>query len=278
MDDGEITGDDEGTDLTPEERAAAVRLIATPALTESIARFTSQFEAMSKQVTERHSQLLARQIAPALQMQQMQISQVGRALVQFSQVGRALGVQAEQVQRAMQPLSEAIAARQRQWALSLKVPLMATSQFAEMAGRVVTPEFTEAIERINRLAQVRVMLPNEDGIARLAELIDNGEVDQATLDIAEAGVAEDAGLSEAIDDAAEVLSASRPWISRKRARQLIVFWVWIMWSAAIVAVTVAAPPAVAAVPGAVGLPAGNAAAKRAGEEFDKRYPPDDETA
>ncbi len=51
-----------------------------------------------------------------------------------------------------------------------------------------------------------------------------------------------------------------------------------MWAAALVAVAVAAPPIVATIAGAVGLPGSRDMAKKAGEEFDKRFPPEDEPA
>lgn len=233
-------------------------------MTESVARFADRIGGVMRQAMERDATL-----SPVLSAWRQQQAELGRLMASYTSTHT-------QVQAMMRPVAEQMSALQAQWARSLAVPVLEyprlPSRFTEV---VVGSEFTEALRRINELARVPVTMPNDDGITRLAELIDTGEIDEETLSTAEAGVASDADLSAAIDDAAEVLSRSRPWISRKRARQLIVFWVWFMWSAALVVATVAAPPAVAALHAATGLPNGHAAAKRAGEEFDKRYPPED---
>ena len=58
---------------------------------------------------------------------------------------------------------------------------------------------------------------------------------------------------------------------------MIVVWVWLMWTAAYVVVTVLAPSVGAALKVA-GTPDGKAVAKKAGDAFDRRFPPVDEPA
>ncbi len=183
----------------------------------------------------------------------------------------------KQMQLVLEPMLAQIAERQREWAKALAVPLMAHAQTqSQLAGLVVNPEFTRSLERISALSRLRLELPDDAGFDRLSELLDEGKIGAETVSAAEVGLAADAELSAAIDEAANLLSSGRPWISRKRARQIVVVWVWLMWTAALTVVAVAAPSTIATYMSLAGLPAGQEAAKKAGAEFDRRYPPGDE--
>lgn len=261
-------GDDEPR-LTDEQRAALVRAISTPALTASLERMQRQFRSMADQVNGAFGHTMAAQLGPVLKASRIQTT-IGESL-------RPLIEQQLNTRKLMEPMFAQIAAQQQQWAKTLAVPLMANAQLqARMAGMLVTPELTTALQRINEISRVRLELPNEEGIDRVSRLIDSGEIDAATLETAEAGVGSDADMAAAIDEAAEVLARERPWMSRERARQVVIVWVWLMWTAGLVAIAVAAPPIVGAITGAAGLPGSKDVAKKAGKGFDKRFPPEDE--
>jgi len=244
-----------------------VRAVATPALTASLVAINAQVQDLAASV----SRTLAAQVAPvALAVRRQQEALVrGVAAVVLSR---------QRLDEVLRPISEEIAAAQTQWASALAVPVMAQARLqARIAGLVVTPELTAALDRINDLVRVRVVFPDGDGLARLDAMIATGDVDADTLAAAEASVSSDAELSAAIGAAADALAVAGPWIPRERARQLVTFWVWAMWSAALFAVSVAAPAEVVTALGAMGAPAANTVASRAREEFDKRYPPADGT-
>lgn len=99
--------------------------------------------------------------------------------------------------------------------------------------------------------------PDMDGLDRLSRLIDSGEIDATTTETAEAGVGSDVDIVVAIEEAAEVLAHERPWMSRERARQVVLVWVWLMWTAGLVAIAVSAPPIVGTIAGAAGLAGGS---------------------
>lgn len=264
--------------MTEEQRAALVRAFSTPALTSSLEQLRKQiksplagpFQQLNQQVTAG----FAAQLEPVLKASRLR----NEALVKAIQPPLFAHVAAQfRLRPVPEPMFAQIAERQREWAKALAVPLMANAHIqSQLAGLVVNSEFTRSLERITELSRLRLELPDTAGFDRLSELIDEGEFDAETLSAAEAGVAADAEFSAAIDEAAEVLSQARPWISRKRARQMVVVWVWLMWTAALTVVAVAAPSTIATYVSLAGLPAGQEAAKKAGEEFDRRFPPEDD--
>ncbi len=259
-------GDDDRIDLRA-FHADLMRAVATPALTASLVALDAQVQDLAASV----SRTLAAQVAPVALAAQRQQEELVREFA-----GAVLSKQ--RLDEALRPISQEIAAAQTRWASALAVPVMAQARLtASIADLVVTPELTVALDRINDVVRVRMVFPDGDGIARLDSLITSGDVDADILAAAEAGVASDAELSAAIGAAADVLAAARPWIPRERARQLVTFWVWAMWSAALFAVSVLAPPEVVTALGAMGAPAANTVAGRAREEFDRRYPPADGT-
>lgn len=268
---------DDGPDLTEEERAAILRVVSTPALTSSLEQLWKQIneplagalQQLNKQVTAG----LAAQLKPLLKASRLR----EEALAKTIQPALFAHAAAPLRMPALNPILAQIAERQKEWAQALAVPLMANVRIqSQLAGLVVNSEFTRSLERISELSRLRLEFPNTAGFDRLAGLIDEGGFDEETLSAAEAGVAADAELSAGIDDAAEVLSSARPRISRQRARQIVVLWVWLMWTAALTVVAVAAPSTVAKYVSLAGLPAGRDAARKVGEEFDRRFPPGDE--
>lgn len=169
------------------------------------------------------------------------------------------------------PLAEQIAGLQLGVASSLNVAVLASAQWqSNIAKLAVGSEVGEALQHITELASMRLALPTSDGFSRLAELIDAGELDEELLSEAEEGLAADAALSEAIDRAADALAASRPFISRDRARQIIVFWVWLMYGAGLWAVAVFGGPALVAVPAALGAPTAPQAARAVADRLMRR--------
>jgi len=270
--------DDDQPRLTEEQRAALVRAISTPAFMRSLEQVQEQinrpFAGAFQQLSEQARATIAAQMEPLLRASSLR----NEALLKTIQPQLFAHVAAQkQMQSVLEPMYAQIAERQREWAKALAVPLMANAHTqSQLAGLVVNPEFTRSLERISALSRLRLELPDAAGFDRLSGLLDEGEFDAETLSAAEVGLAADAELSEAIDEAAELLSSARPWISRKRARQMVVVWVWLMWTAALTVVAVAAPSTIATYVSLAGLPAGPEAAKKAGAEFDRRFPLEDE--
>jgi hypothetical protein len=271
-------GDDEPT-LTAEQRAALARAISTPALTESIARFNSQFariaeqvnggqfRSIAEQVNATIGQALASQLTPALQASGTQVDLV--------EAFRSIAEAQLSTRKLMEPMFAQIAAQQQQWARALAVPLIATEQFqSRFQNLVVSSEFTEAMRRVRELSQVELEIPTEDGFDKLAALVESGEIDEATIGYAEEAIGSNVELSEAIDAAVDEFVKRRPLVPRKVVRGMIVSWVWLVYGGVLFVIAVATNPIVAAIPGAVGAPGPIDVAKKAGGEFDKRYPPE----
>jgi len=256
--------DDDQPGLTDAQRAALVNAVSTPAFRRSLEQLQEQINrplaGALQRINEQAAATIAAQMEPVLRASRLQLAAQN------------------QMRAALEPMFAQIAARQREWAQALTVPVLASVYtHPQITGLVVSPEFTRSLQRISELSRLRVELPDTDGVDRLLGLLDEGEFDAETLSAAEDGVAADTELSEAIDEAARVLSSARPWISRKRARQMVVVWVWLMWAAALTVVAVAAPTAIATFVNFTGLPAGMEAAKRVGTEFDRRFPPIDDS-
>lgn len=156
---------------------------------------------------------------------------------------------------ALAPLSSTISRLQLETASSLNVAVLAQAKWqADVARLAMGPEVGRALRDIADLASMTLAMPTADGVARLAELIGAGEIDGDVVDEAELSLSNDAELAAAIDRAAEVLAASRPFLSRDQARRLVVVWVWLMYGAGLWALAMFAP-AVSAAVGAFGAPA-----------------------
>lgn len=257
-------GDDE-TPLTPEQREALRRAFSNPALAETIRQATKALEVANRQIT---ASVLSG-VAPALERWREQQRQIARSIAPVINTR-------VQMKEFLAPLGDQIARYQQDMAQQLSVAVLANAQLqTRMTNLVVSAEFTDALRRINDIAAVRLSVPTDDGITRISDLIDAGEIDEESLHDAEEGVAGDVELSEAIEAAAEALSKSRPVLSRKRARQIVVFWVWLTYAAGLWAVAALTNPGVAALPGALGLPAAPAVAQAVGR---KVVPPSEDEA
>jgi hypothetical protein len=162
----------------------------------------------------------------------------------------------------LSPMTEKIARLQTEIASSLNVAILSQTKWqADLASLAMGPQVGGALRQIAELASIKLAMPTADGVSRLAELIEAGEIDVQLVDEAEQSIAINTELSQAIDEAAGALAASRPFLSRERARQLVVVWVWLMYGAALWAVAIFGPPALVAVPAALGAPAAPEAAR-----------------
>jgi len=249
-------------------REVLLRVVATPAMTRSWEAFNAQAQDLVGLATRTlATQVASLRLSEAVQRKQQEL---------VKDLAPAI-LSRQRLDEMLRPLAEEITAAQKRWAKTLAVPVMAQARLqAKIAGLVVTPELTAALDQINDLARVRMVFPDGDGLARLDTMIETGDLGPDTLAAAESGIAPDAELSNAIDAAAAAIAVARPWIPRERARQLVVFWVWAMWSAALFAVYTTAPAEVVTALGAMGAPAANTVAGKAKQQFDQRYPADDE--
>ncbi len=206
------------------------------------------------------------------------LSVMERIRAQQSSVSPVMGsflAQQAAMKSVLSPLSATIARLQAETASSLNVVVLTQAKWqADVARLALGPEVGGALKQIAELASIKLAMPTADGVARLAELIDAGEIDGELVDEAEQCLASDTDLSEAIDRAAEALAASRQFLSRARARQLVVVWVWLMYGAAMWAVAVFGSPALVAVPAALGAPAAPQAARAVADKLVPRL--DDE--
>lgn len=257
--------DDHEPRLTEEQLEALRRAFANPPMLQSIRQVENTLSVLSKQISSTYFT----GITPALELWRVQQQQLAKSIT-------PIVIAPVQMQRIMAPLVEQAARIQREMASSLRVPVLAKPLVqTRIPGMVVSSAFTETLHRIREMAAVSLTMPTEEGLNRLSELVETGEIDDETLESAEQGIAANVELSAAIDDAAEVLSVNKPFISRRRARQIIVFWVWLMYSGALFAVAVLTTPAVAAIPGSIGLASAPAAAKAVSLKI---LPPKDDEA
>ena len=197
------------------------------------------------------------------------LSVMDRIKAQQSSVSSVTGpflAQQAAMKSVLSPLSATIARLQSETASSLNVAFLTQAKWqADFARLAMGPEVGGALKQIAELASIKLFMPTADGVTRLSELIEAGDIDGALVGEAEQSLASDTELSEAIDRAAEVLAASRPFLSGERARQLVVVWVWLMYGAGLWAVAMFAPPAVSAAVGAFGAPAATEAARKVGD-------------
>ncbi|WP_162959296.1 hypothetical protein [Micromonospora tulbaghiae] len=196
------------------------------------------------------------------------------------------------VEKLRQQVAEALAADPRLTAIRKELATVTQPQVLELQARVaesfripvqtyrirlpdaVSDDLQEAFGRLSQAISATrdrsYSVPSEEGVHRLEELVDSGEIPESGLASVEARVAEDNELRMAVDGAAASLAASRPWLTRKRARQVVVVWVWVIWSAGLVLLSLV--PVVGAIPGAVGLDSKSASGV-AGKTFDRAFPP-----
>lgn len=277
------TGDPGGDEpnLTAEQRAALARAISTPELQESIARFNGQLARVAQQITGNQFRSIAEQVKGTIgRAMASQLVPVPRATQIQTSIGEGLRPLIEQqlnTKKLMAPLSSQIAEQQKQFAKALAVPLLSAEQYqSSFLNLVGSTEFAEAMRRVRELSQVELEIPTEDGFDRLAELVESGELDEETITNAEDAIGSNVELSEAIDAAVDEFVKRRPLIPRKVIRAMIVTWVWLAYGGVLYVIAVMTDPMIAAVPGSIGAPGAVELAKKAGEKFDDRFPPEDE--
>lgn len=191
-----------------------------------------------------------------------QYAEMARAAV--GQAGEHLAVQREAILRQIE---------------QIRVTAVASVFQPKVSDLFAGPAFHRTVQQINQRAESR-WSSEPEGIDAVNELIDAGVIDAGTITAAERAVSDDAELSRAADRLAELLAGVWPMMSRARARQVIVFLVWVTWFTVIVAATASPlgevlPPELRAAPDVAGLGTAKLAGM-AGEVFDKRFPPADD--
>ncbi|WP_250030338.1 hypothetical protein [Paractinoplanes maris] len=212
-------------------------------------------------MTEEQRRALARafsaSVAPAFANLQKQLAQSTASVIALSRIQ-------EQIAKAIQPQLQEL---QLNIAQNLRVQVQ--SYNAQILS-AFTPEVVEAFRRISKAANTSAdatdTLPTEQGLHRLDEIVDSEEISNHDIESVEQLVDSDEQLLYAVDQAAESLSISQPWLSRERARQIVVVWVYILWSAGLVAASFV--PIVGAIPGAIGLDS-KTVSNAAGKGFDR---------
>ncbi len=259
--------DDDGQPwLSAELRAKLMSAISTPSLAASLRPSVSQAHSIVEQLSGSAGRAAQAQVAALLDSQSFQTSLAANI--------RPVSEETLSARKLMEPVLTQITARQQQWARQLSVSVIENSQLqASSAMTLASPQLTASLQRINEIIGVRLEFPDASGIDRMAELIDSGEIDTSTLEAAEAGVSSDPNLVQATYEIADDLTSQLPWLSVEECRQVVLLWVWLMWVAAVVALATEMP-VVSAAAGAAGLPSAKNVAKKAGETFDKRFPPE----
>lgn len=261
-----VGDDDDRAWLSAELRAKLMGSISTRSLAASLRPSVRLPHAIIEQLNDSAGRVAQVQVANLLDSQSFKTSLAASI--------RPVEAQALDTRELVEPMLTQINARQQQWARQLSVPVLNSGQLkASSAVTLASPQLAASLQRINGIIGVRLEFPDANGIDRLAELIASGEIDKSTLEAAEGGVSPDADLVDAIDEIADVLTSQRPWLSVKECRRIVMLWVWLMWTACLVGIALYAPPVVGAVAGA-GLVGSNDVAKKAGETFDKHFPPE----
>lgn len=223
----------------------------------------SQVNALAEQVTRQLSRTLAAQLEPVLRTSRVQVPPETLQSITASQTA---------ILKSLDPIMPQIAAQQKVWIEQALAPLTKKIQLPQVAiDPIITPELAAAMQRINENLRVPLAPLDEDDFDRVSELIDAGEVDETLLEAAELGLNADESLQVSIDEAADVLARGRKGMSRARARQVVVFSVWLAWLGALVALVVLDAPVAGVVAGA--LDPKNAA----GMAFDKAFPPEQDS-
>jgi hypothetical protein len=174
-------------------------------------------------------------------------------------------------EQAAKVLGPALDEIQQQLTSTLRIATAFQDQ-TRMARAILGNDVAEAMRRVNAAASVRIGVPTEEGLSRVADLLDSGDIAQDAVAETETSISADEALSAAIDDAVDAITRSRPMLTRRRARQIVLAWVYLMWAAGVFLLNMTVPAAGAAA-GALGLGA-PLAAGAAGKAFDKALPPD----
>ncbi len=142
----------------------------------------------------------------------------------------------------------------------------------QLSDVVVSREFTDAMRRMRQLSTVEFDIPTKDGFDRLAEMVEDGEIDEETIHFAEQAISEGVELSAAIDVAVVEVLKRRPLIPRWVVRRMITTWVWLMYGSLLYAAVITSPE-IAAIPSSFGMPVPDAVANKADQKVDEHSPP-----
>lgn len=112
------------------------------------------------------------------------------------------------------------------------------------SGLGVDAGVRDSMRRISEMVSARVQSRTGDVLARIGDLASSGVLDGEVLEQADQELVADDELSTAIDVAAAEVARKNPLISRKKARRLVVAWVYLVWCGGILALALSPAPAV----------------------------------
>jgi len=292
------SGEDEerSTNLPIAEHSDPVDEVAMPSLSIPDAERMQQQLAESSgmgQVAERMQQQLAESSGMGQVAERMQ-----QQLAESSGMGQVAERMQQQMAMPATVLADAVAHVKQQMA-------MPTAQLAEVVGRLQqmgapSSQFLEAVaqmqiavmppgfgldapardsmRRISEMMSARARSSANDVLARVGDLISSGDLDGEVLEHADQQLVADDDLNTAVDVAAAEVARNNPKLSRKMARRLVVAWVYLVWSAALMSLVLSpVPPVILAILGATGL-GSPLMGTMAGKAFDKLSGPSDDDA
>ncbi|BCN51913.1 hypothetical protein RE9425_03030 [Prescottella equi] len=135
------------------------------------------------------------------------------------------------------------------------------------------PAFRPLSDLLEREYGLDVELPTDEGLDRLDEQIESGELPLDQLEEFDAALSENPAWDEAVDKVAEQIAKKRFW-TRQRARNTVVGIVFIAVTGSVLVISLMAPTLLVQVLTATGLAGGGPVAEFAVGQFDKRWPPD----
>lgn len=222
-------------------------------------RMQSQLNSMAEQVTRPLGRTLAAQLEPVLRASRVQAQ---------SEIFQSAMDNQSAIRKALEPMLLQVAEQQRSLTEGALSSITKSIQLPRISVEpIITPELAAALQRINENLRVPLAFPDEDGFDKVSELIDAGEIDETVLETAELGLGSDASLQVSIDEAANALAKERKGLSRARARQVVVFCVWLAWVGVLVGFVFLEAPVVGVVAGALNP------RKATGIAFDTTFPP-----
>ncbi|UEJ84331.1 hypothetical protein Bra3105_08510 [Brachybacterium halotolerans subsp. kimchii] len=258
------TGDAYRPRLPGEQVAALLRSVTTPSYLASFDRIQDQVRSVAQKSAVPSSRTLMAQLAPVVEATKLSSPFI-------ESVQRALEVQQLDTKKMLEPIVGQIEAQQRQWAEQLKFSAVSLVQLqAQTASNVISPSLRSALEKIYRTSSVQLNFTDLDGFDRLAEDIRSGEVESDVVEAAEESLGSDDDLRSAIEEGADALAESRPWMTRKLARQTIFVLVWLMWTAAMIVISAQLPEVASTILDQFGIPVAADVAERAGKRIDKQ--------
>ncbi|BDC70384.1 hypothetical protein [Prescottella equi] len=134
------------------------------------------------------------------------------------------------------------------------------------------PAFRPLSDLLEREYGLDVELPTDEGLDRLDEQIESGELPLDQLEEFDAALSENPAWDEAVDKVAEQIAKKRFW-TRRRARNTVVGIVFIAVTGSVLVISMMAPAFLAQFLAATGFAGGGPIAEFAGGQFDKRWPP-----